>query len=38
MGEFLIALFIGVWLCLAAYMAYRQIKADFSKVKAEKKK
>ena len=37
MGEFLIALFIGVWLCLAAYLAYRQIKADFDKVKEKKK-
>ena len=29
MGEIVIAAFIGVWLCLAAYFAYRQLKNDF---------
>lgn len=35
MGEIAIAAFIGVWLSLAAYLAYRQLKNDF---KDEKKK
>lgn len=29
MGEIAIAAFIGVWLSLAAYLAYRQLKNDF---------
>lgn len=38
MGEFLIALFIGVWLCFSAYLAYKQVSADFNKVNNREKK
>lgn len=33
--EFVIAIFVGVWICLAGLLAYRRISKDFKEAEAE---